>query len=250
MGFVGAWTRRKAVRKWIVLGGLAVLGAGGLAAWLALRGYASAATADPAFFEESIVAFEEADRAQAPAPGGIVFVGSSSIRFWSSLEADMAPLRVLNRGFGGAQFSHLLHNVHRVVTPYAPRAVVTYAGDNDLAEGTGKNAQRVFGDYQRFVAQVRERLPGARFYFLAIKPSIRRWARWPEMRRANARIEAWSAADPLLSYLDVATPLLGEGGEPRDDVFLADGLHLNAEGYAAWTRVVQPRLAADLAAGG
>jgi len=234
------------MRKWIVFG---ALGLAGFAVWLGLRGYTSAATADPAFFEEAIAAFEQADRIEPPEPGGIVFVGSSSIRFWTGLDRDMAPLRVLNRGFGGAQFNHLLHNVHRVVTPYAPRAVVTYAGDNDLAEGTGKSAERVFGDYQRFVAEVRERVPGTRFYFLTIKPSVQRWARWPEMSRANAMIEAWSAGDPRLDYLDVATPLLGEDGEPRPDLFMADGLHLNAEGYAAWAQVVQPRLLADLGPG-
>ena len=230
--------------KWIALGVVAVLGA--LMGFYALRGYSAAAAADPAYFEDAIAAFEAEDAARPPAPGAVVFVGSSSVRFWRSLAADMAPLRVLNRGFGGAQFNHVLHNLDRVVTPYAPRAVVVYVGDNDLAEGTGKDAQRVFDDYERFVARVRDRVPGIRIYFLAIKPSLARWARWPEMRRANAMIEARADGDDGLVYLDVAAPLLGDDGEPRDDVFIADGLHLSAEGYAAWTRVVQPRLLADL----
>lgn len=232
--------------KWIVFGVAALLAAGAVFALYSLRGYSASASADPAFFEEAIVAFEEADRVDPPVPGAILFVGSSSIRFWSSLEVDMAPLRVLNRGFGGAQFSHVLHNLDRVVIAYRPRAVVVYAGDNDLAAVTGKDAQRVFDDYQGFVARVREHLPDTRFYFLAIKPSTARWARWPEMSQANAMIEEWSAGDDGLVYLDVATPLLGEDGKPREDLFVFDGLHLNAEGYATWTRVVHPRLLADL----
>jgi lysophospholipase L1-like esterase len=159
----------------------------------------------------------------------------------------MAPLEVLNRGFGGAQFSHLIHNVHRVVTPYAPRMVVIYAGDNDLAEGTGKTAEVVFDDYRRFVASVRERVPEAHLYFLAIKPSPLRWERWPEMRRANALIEAFAARRQGLDYLDVATPLLGADGRPERDFFLPDGLHLSPSGYATWARLVRSRLLADWA---
>ncbi len=225
---------------------LVILGVG---AWFGLNYYRSAATVDPGFFEDAILAFEAADRADFPAPGGIVFVGSSSIRFWSSLSEDLAPLRVLNRGFGGAQFNHVLHNLDRVVLPYAPVAVLVYAGDNDLAGGTGKRAERVFADYREFVARVRARLPGVRIYFLSIKPSPLRWARWLEMSRANALIEAWSAGDEGLGYLDVASPLLSPDGTPRDEFFRLDGLHLNAKGYAAWTRVVRPRLYEDLGAG-
>ena len=232
--------------KWILGGTVALVAIGAFVLPHAMRSFQASMTADPAFFEEGIVAFEEADRIDPPAPGAVLFVGSSSIVYWSSLEADMAPLRVLNRGFGGAQFSHVLHNLDRVVIPYRPRAVVVYAGDNDLDEVTGKDAQRVFDDYQHFVARVREHLPGTRFYFLAIKPSIARWARWPEMSQANAMIEEWSAGDDGLVYLDVATPLLGEDGQPREDFFVFDGLHLSAEGYAAWTRAVRPRLLADL----
>ncbi|HIG01151.1 MAG TPA: hypothetical protein EYQ66_07590 [Myxococcales bacterium] len=224
---------------------LVILGVG---AWFGLNYYRSAATVDPGFFEDAILAFEAADRADFPAPGGIVFVGSSSIRFWSSLSEDLAPLRVLNRGFGGAQFNHVLHNLDRVVLPYAPVAVLVYAGDNDLAGGTGKRAERVFADYREFVARVRARLPGVRIYFLSIKPSPLRWARWLEMSRANALIEAWSAGDEGLGYLDVASPLLSPDGTPRDEFFRLDGLHLNAKGYAAWTRVVRPRLHEDLGA--
>jgi GDSL-like Lipase/Acylhydrolase family len=195
---------------------------------------------DPAFFESAIRAFEEADRQRTPEAGGIVFVGSSSIRFWSTLEADMAPLPVLNRGFGGAQFLHVVHNAERIVVPYAPRAVVVYAGDNDIAVGT--SIEGVVSGYREFVALIHDRLPQTEIYFLSIKPSKRRWKYWPEMSSVNAQIEEIARGDARLHTIDVATPLLDETGAPRDDVFILDGLHLNAEGYAAWTEAVAPVL--------
>lgn len=222
---------------------VAVLAVVALCAFVALRIYSTRAARNPAFFEPAIVAFEEADRASPPSPGGIVFVGSSSIRFWRTLDADMAPLTVLNRGFGGAHFSHVLHNASRVVVPYAPRAVVVYVGDNDIA--AGKPAESVVDDYRAFVALTRGALPEVEIYFLSIKPSELRWALWPEMSRANVEIEAITQGDPALHYIDVATPLLDAKGEPREDVFVLDGLHLNATGYAAWTEVVAPVLHAN-----
>jgi lysophospholipase L1-like esterase len=220
---------------------LAVLSLG---AYVAFEYYARASQ-DATFFEAEILAFEAADRVSPPGPGGIVFVGSSSIRLWSTLADDMHPLPVINRGFGGSQLSHVVHFAYRIITPYAPSAVVVYAGDNDLAERTGKTAEIVLSDFQQLVAKIRERSPQARIYFLSIKPSKLRWARWPEMARANAMIQKWCAADPLLETIDVATILLAPDGEPRDDVFRLDGLHLNETGYRAWTQIVKPILERD-----
>ena len=216
-----------------------------VAAVIAFVLYMSGAGDDPAFFEREIAAFEEQDAAQPPAPGSVVFVGSSSIRFWDSLTEDMAPAPVIQRGFGGAQMSHVLHNVHRVVTPYAPSRVVVYAGDNDLAAGYGKNADDVVAQYRQLVSEIHGRLPEAKIDFIAIKPSTRRWEQWPEMNRANLAIAAFAKEDPRLGYFDIATPMLGPDGRPRGELFRMDGLHLSPEGYAVWTEVIRPAITAE-----
>lgn len=208
------------------------------AAWLA---WMSRAADDPGFFEREIRAFERADRTSPPEAGSLVFVGSSSIRLWTSLARDMAPLRVVNRGFGGAHLAHVVRHAPRILPPHAPRAIVLYAGDNDIA--SGKTAERVLSDFEAFVAWTRRALPKARIVFLSIKPSPLRFDLWPEMRRANEAIEGLAARDPRLFYVDVASVLLDEEGRPREALFAFDGLHLRAEGYDAWTRVVAPFLA-------
>lgn len=227
-----------------VAAGLALAAGIGGRVWLEWYGRASQ---DPDFFADEIAAFEAADRERPPPERPIVFVGSSSIRLWDTLAADMAPLPVLNRGFGGSQLSHAIHFADRAVIRYRPRAVVLYAGDNDLDERTGKTAADVVRDFETFTSRVHAAVPHARIYYLAIKPSRLRWARWPEMAKANAEIAARCAADPRLGFLDVATPMLATGEPPSRDLFLIDGLHLSAEGYALWTRVVKRRLEADLA---
>lgn len=216
---------------------LVLLALGAVGLYLA---YMSRSGADVAFFEPEIQAFLEADLENPPAAGQIVFFGSSSIRFWSMLAEDMAPLPVLNRGFGGAHLSHLIHNAPRVVIPYAPRAVVVYAGDNDI--GAGKSAATVVADFAALVALLHASLPETDVYFLSIKPSRLRYSLWPEMAKANEEIRAFTARDPRLRFIDVGQVLLGPDGKPDADFFRFDGLHLNARGYAAWTSVVAPVL--------
>jgi hypothetical protein len=211
-------------------------------AWALAVGCSDSASGRPDYFESEIAAFEARDRAAPPPRDAVVFVGSSSIRGWDTLETDMATLPVIERGFGGSHLEHVIANAHRIVTPYDPRVVVVYAGDNDLASGSGKTPDDVVRDYQTLVALLKEDLPGVEIVFLSIKPSKRRWDRWQAMSEANRRIAAWSESDPSLHYVDVASPLLDQRGEPRDDVFVLDGLHLNETGYAEWTRVVRPAL--------
>ena len=232
----------------LAIGAAVVFGVVALGFVLATRYWAGAAS-DPDFFESEIAAFDAQD-ARAPfAPGGIVFVGSSSIRFWETLERDMAPLRVLNRGFGGAHFEHVLHSLDRTVLRHAPRGVVVYVGDNDLAAGTGKTAETVAAALETLVARIRAELPDARIFFLTIKPSPLRWDRWPEMSRANARITQIADADPRVEVIDIAPALLGPDGSPRDDAFRFDGLHLSESGYAGWAALVRPRLRAHFGEG-
>ena len=223
---------------------VAVVGVG----WLGVRGglaWYGRASQDPAFFEDEIAAFEAEDREHPPPTRPIVFVGSSSIRLWSSLAEDMAPLPVLNRGFGGSQLAHAVHFAERIVVSYRPRAVVLYAGDNDLDASSGKSAADVVRDFQAFVSLVHGAVPDARIYYLAIKPSRMRWARWPEQAKANAEIAALCGQDPRLAFLDIATPMLATGAPPDRALFIIDGLHLSERGYALWTSVVKPRLLAD-----
>lgn len=216
---------------------LILVAAGGVFAYLRYLGQAGA---DPAFFSGEIEAFLAADLADPPAPGQIVFVGSSSIRFWESLAEDMAPLRVVRRGFGGAQLSHLVHEAPRIVVPYAPRAVVVYAGDNDLA--AGKSVDTVVADFEALVRLLHAALPETDVHFISIKPSPLRAALEPERHEANARIQALAVADPHLDFIEAGSVLLGADGKPRRELFRFDGLHLDAEGYAAWTSVIRPVL--------
>jgi lysophospholipase L1-like esterase len=188
--------------------------------------------------EPQIRAFEAADRASMPAPGGIVFVGSSSIRLWTSLAADFPGLPVLNRGFGGSTFPEANHYVSRAVLRYRPRTVVLYEGDNDIA--LGRSPRQVLADYREFVRRVRDSLPRTRIVFIGIKPSPSRWRLVELQREANRLVRDVVATDTLLSYVDVFEPMLGANGRPQPALFVGDSLHMTPAGYAVWRTQVAP----------
>ena len=196
----------------------------------------------PGFWEFQISAYEKADRKNPPKPGVIVFTGSSSIRFWESLASDMKPLEVINRGFGGSRVAQVNQYASRIVLPYQPRAVVLYAGDNDLSWPWSKTSEQVSGDFEQFVEIIHAKLPETWIYYVSIKPSIFRWGNREKFNKTNELIVEYIRTQPRVQFIDVDAAMLDAQGKPRAELFRWDGLHMNAEGYAVWTSIIKPVL--------
>lgn len=192
-------------------------------------------------WEAAIVKFEAADAKNPPAPGGIVFVGSSSMVYWKTDEA-FPELGIINRGFGGSQTSDSLEFADRIIIKYKPRIVAIYAGDNDIA--AGKSVETVVDDTKKLFAKIHKALPQTRIIYVAIKPSLARWKLVDKMRAANARIKEITENDKRMRFLDIDTPSLGEDGKPRKELFVSDGLHLSQAGYDIWNELMRPLLTA------
>ena len=191
-------------------------------------------------WKESFDAFAAADLQQAPRPGGVLFVGSSSIRLWNDLETQFGDEPVIKRGFGGSRMLDVTAHVDQLVLPYQPRLIVVYAGDNDLAEG--RSPADVLASFTEFVQRVRAALPQTRIAYLSIKPSPLRAALMPQAIEANRLIAQYSAATPNLDYIDIYSRMLGADGQPRADLYGQDALHLNPAGYAVWKSAISPHL--------
>lgn len=205
------------------------------------------ARGDPDAWETSIKKFEAQDRHLPPAKNVIVFVGSSSFTFWTTLEQDMAPLPVINRGFGGARMRDVLHYAERIVLPYHPRAIVLFAGTNDISGSKPATARQIYDGYLVFVRLVRESLPDTIIYFVAITPTPARWKYWPIAAEANRLIQEHTLTDPHLRFIDLTDQLLGADGKPDRSLYRFDRLHPNEKGYTKWTAVIKPQLEGDLA---
>ncbi|MEO7052370.1 MAG: SGNH/GDSL hydrolase family protein [Rhodanobacter sp.] len=188
----------------------------------------------------AIAAFEAQDQAHPPAADAVLFIGSSSVRFWKTLANDFPEVKTINRGFGGSEIDDATYFAERIVAPYHPRAIVIYAGDNDLADGD--SPARVRDDFAAFVRKARTLDPGVPIAFIAIKPSVARRALLQQIRDANALVRQYADSQPGVMWLDVFTPMLGKDGQPQARWFIGDGLHMNADGYALWVSIVRPWL--------
>ena len=225
--------------------GVAVL----LAAFPAYRLYVEirkAVNEDPAVYAEDIADLVAQTREGPMAEDAVIFIGSSSVRLWSTLERDMQPLPVVRHGFGGAKLADVEFYAERLVNPFEPRAVVVFAGTNDLQPRRSKSPEVLLETYRRFVERVRADLPKVSIYFIGVTPSPLRWEIWDQAQETNRLVREWSAQDPTLFYIETGPALLGEGGEPDPDNYMFDGLHLSAQGYAIWTEIIRTRLMKDL----
>jgi lysophospholipase L1-like esterase len=195
----------------------------------------------PPPFDAEIRAFEAADAKSTPAPGGVLFIGSSSIKGWKNTADDFPGIPVINRGFGGSQIRHSTMYADRIVLPYKPKAIVFYAGDNDIA--ANRTPAQVLGDFKAFAEKVHATLPDTRIHFISIKPSIKRWKLVDKMKEANRLVKEFAdASGGKVGYIDIFTPMLGADGQPRPELLGPDGLHMTRKGYELWRDTVAPVL--------
>ncbi|MEZ6193051.1 MAG: GDSL-type esterase/lipase family protein [Phycisphaerales bacterium] len=191
------------------------------------------------------------DSVDPPPANAVLFIGSSSIRLWDSLHEDFPQYDVIQRGFGGSRFTDANLFIDKIVTPYAPAAIVVFEGTNDIAGG--RTAKQVFSDYKTFVKLIRkgERENGrvsAPILFIGITPVESRWKHWPDMKQVNEWVRDYAQKHDNLYYIDTPTPILATapepGGPPSRDLFRKDLLHMNPNGYAIWVKVITPELEA------
>lgn len=195
-----------------------------------------AAELNPAKWEKDIAAFEAIDRTNPPSKGAVLFVGSSTIRFWTNLASDFPDLKTVRRGFGGSYMPDVTYFADRIVIPYQPSKIVVYAGDNDI--GAGRSAEQVFDDFRALVKKIHTALPKAKIYYLAIKPSPSRWHLSPQSSEANRLIRRYCRMHRNTEFVDIWTPTLGADGRPDPALFEKDNLHVNKQGYARWTKII------------
>ena len=197
--------------------------------------FADAPDPDPKRFDQEINTFIQWDKKNSFVENSVLFVGSSSIRMWPSA-VSFPKLSVINRGFGGSHISDVLYYYNTVVKKYNPSKIVFYCGDNDIA--SQKSIDQVVSDYQEFVVKVKSDFSKIKIYYIPIKPSIARWEMWHAMDKTNLTIKEICDKDKRMFYVDIATPMITENGQPDETLFLDDGLHLNEKGYTVWNNVL------------
>ncbi len=201
----------------------------------------AAKPADPfAKWEKEIAGIEAADAKNPPPKGEVLFIGSSTIRMWKSLARDFPEHKVINHGFGGSEIADATHFADRLIFPVKPRVIFLRSGGNDIHNK--KSPQQVFADYQKFVETVHAKLPQTEIVYIGLAPTIQRITEVDKGNELMALIKEYTAKNPKLKFVDTADSTPGPDGQPRADLFIADGLHFNDAGYKILAERVRPFL--------
>ncbi|GAB3951365.1 SGNH/GDSL hydrolase family protein [Spirosoma harenae] len=191
-------------------------------------------------FEGEIQAFEKADKVSKPPQRPIVFTGSSSIRLWENLANYFPNKTTLQRGFGGSQLPDVLQYADRIITPYNPKQIVLYAGENDVAAGV--SGQKTFERFVALFEHVRKKSPDAIFTFISLKPSPSRRKYFPEMDIANRLIKDFLAKQRKTQFVDIGPVMVQKNGQSIPELYKSDSLHMLPAGYERWAKVLAPYL--------
>lgn len=188
-------------------------------------------------WELKIKAFEKKDSLNAPLKNNILFIGSSTIENWRTLEEDFYSYNVINRGVSGTKMADLFAFRERLIQPYDPKKIFIYEGDNDIA--LGWSADSICNVFKELFKYIRQQKPQAHIYIMSIKPSPSREKYKENLLKTNALLKSFAAQQSHVTYIDVYTPMLRDGlVEPS--YYRPDKLHLTAEGYEIWKSVIGP----------
>jgi len=193
---------------------------------------------DFAKWEKEIAAYEASDRKNPPKKGGVLFIGSSTIRLWKTLEQDFPGVNVINRGFGGSEIVDSTHFADRIIFPYEPKQIFLRAGGNDIH--FGRTPIEVANDFSEFVRVVHSRLPKTEILYIAVSPAPVRWSENDKYQALNKRIREMAVNMSRVGFVDTYDVSLTPDGRARPELFVADMLHFNADGYRILTGRVRP----------
>lgn len=199
-------------------------------------------TAQQPPFWEDIQNFKKQDSIHFPAKNQILFVGSSSFTKWTDVRNYFPGYKIINRGFGGSSLPDVIRYADDIIFPYHPKEIVIYCGENDLAASDTVTAGIVFNRFKKLFLLIRKNLPRVPIVFISIKPSPSRQQLMQKMVSANRMIKDYLAKNTNTTFVDVYHKMLNAYGNPIDDIFIEDKLHMNAKGYTIWQKAIHPYL--------
>ena len=195
----------------------------------------------PAFWND-IQQFRKQDSVQPPPSNAILFVGSSSFTRWTDVQNYFPGYTIINRGFGGSTLVDVLRYEEDVIFKYNPKQILIYCGENDFASSDTITPTTVFNRFKTLFSEIRTVYPKVPIAYISMKPSPSRWNLRDKFMTGNHLIEDYLKKQKNAQFISVWKPMLGSDGKPKKELFVEDNLHMNAQGYAIWQKIIQPTL--------
>ncbi len=195
------------------------------------------------YFEPEIAAFDSLNRSEINGDDAILFAGSSSVRFWSTIKEDMSPYPVIKRGFGGAKIEDMAWYLKRIIYPLHFRAIVFFVGTNNITgNGDEMKEDSILYWVGNVENQVRKKFKKVPIFWITATPTPSRESVLARVRSFNQRLIDFCPKHPNTYIINTEKSYLDEIGRPIPRFFLSDQLHMNHDGYLLWSNVIKKRL--------
>jgi hypothetical protein len=199
-------------------------------------------------WEDEIKKLEVLDKKETYSNQAVLFIGSSSIRLWKSIEEDLDTYEPIKRGYGGAHYYDIIHFTNRLVSPHKVKAIAIFVANDITGKENGINNQTVNRDLSpkevlrlvKFVTkEIRKSHEKVPIFFIETTPTSKRWKVWDKISKANDLIENYTSKSENLYYINTRSFYIGSDGMPNNSLFVKDKLHLNREGYKLWGKIIK-----------
>jgi lysophospholipase L1-like esterase len=193
-------------------------------------------------WEDDIQKFEQLDKTITYPKTSILFAGSSSIRLWSTIDKDMAPYTVIQRGFGGSRLNDLSVYANRIIDPHPCSAIVLFVANDITGNKDDKSPKEVASLFLKVLKTIRKTHPETPVFWIEVTPTPLRWNVWPQIQKASTLIKHICDNQRNTYFIKTDFAFLNEQGVPKDELFIDDKLHLTGNGYSVWTGIIKKEL--------
>ncbi|MEO8960986.1 MAG: GDSL-type esterase/lipase family protein [Ginsengibacter sp.] len=193
-------------------------------------------------FYSNILKFKSQDSINFPPKNAILLIGSSSFTKWTDVQDYFPDFTIINRGFGGSSLPDLIRYADDIIFPYSPHQIIIYCGENDFAASESVSVDLVFNRFKQLFQLIRQRLPNTTVAFISMKPSPSRKKDRQKQAACNSLIKNYLKKQKNTSFIDVYHKMLNEDKTPIKEIFTRDSLHMDANGYKIWQKVIEPYL--------
>lgn len=188
----------------------------------------------------------------------VLFAGDSYMEFlmsygcYESLTSEIETKA--NEGVGGTQVPYWQDDsiVNMLSKFYNPEKIVFHIGVNDV-DAASRSVNEIYADLVELFGIYNTTFPEAQIYWVSLIPNMLFASKTSDYLALNEKVQTLAQTTDYLKYIDVTTAFsAGEGEVPtaRANMFVFDGLHLNAEyGYPLWMKIIKEALGYTVTSG-
>lgn len=193
-------------------------------------------------WEQDIRVFDSLNEIEPSGVNTLLVTGSSSVRLWDSIQTDLFPYHVMQRGYGGAKLTDFNYYEERIIQPGPFKAIVIFVA-NDITGGENDRTPKEFFQlFKLIVEKIRERNGDTPVFWIETTPTPSRWDAIGKVREANRLIRTYCTKEDGLYFIPTSDLFLDRTSYPDSALFRDDMLHLNLDGYHLWAGRIKSTL--------